>query len=183
VIEDLTSNEQALVDATRAGHVLTCDDGTEIRAELIRELVLGRRGEPDPRGVRLANAQVVGTLDLAHVTATVGLTLTGCFIAERIILEAATLPWLVLQGSQLRGGIRASILRVSGDVATDVRGEGRCPTTMERSRPTGCTPCRSRLRDRAVRRSFRRSAVRSRLDWLGVAHYEWWSGRALITRL
>ncbi len=116
VIEDLTADEQALVDASCAGRVLTCDDGMEIRAGLIRELMLGRRGEPDPRGVRLANAHVVGTLDLAHVTATVGLSLTGCLIAERIVLTAATLPWLVLQGSRLNGGVRASVLRVSGDV-------------------------------------------------------------------
>ncbi len=116
MIEDLTADEQALVDASRAGRVMTGDDGTEIRAELIRELVLGRRGEPDPRGVRLAGANVVGTLDLAHVTATVGLGLVDCLVAERIVLTAATLPWLVLRGSRLGGGVRASVLRVSGDV-------------------------------------------------------------------
>jgi uncharacterized protein YjbI with pentapeptide repeats len=112
---DLTSEEQALVDATRDGRVLTCADDTQIRAGLIRELLLGRRGEPDPRGVRLVNAQLVGTLDLAHVTATVGLSLIDCVVAERIALTAATLPWLILRGCRL-GGVHASVLRVSGDV-------------------------------------------------------------------
>ncbi|MGB3439469.1 MAG: hypothetical protein WBA97_12025 [Actinophytocola sp.] len=116
MFDDMTAEEQALVDATSAGRVLTCGDGTKIRAELIRELLLGRRGEPDPRGVRLAGAHVVGTLDLAHVTAVVGLSLVDCVVTNRVVLTAATLPWLVLQGSRLDGGVRASVLRVSGDV-------------------------------------------------------------------
>jgi hypothetical protein len=50
MLDDLTADESDLVACSRAGEVLTRD--APIRADLIRELLLGRRGELDPRGVR-----------------------------------------------------------------------------------------------------------------------------------
>jgi hypothetical protein len=115
VLDDLTFDERALVDAAREGRELTCAEGTEIRAELIRELLLGKRMALDPRGVRLRRARVVGGLDLDHVTAEAGLSLVDCAIAERMTLLAATLPWLEMTGSHI-DGIHAPGLRVSGDL-------------------------------------------------------------------
>lgn len=115
MLDDLTAREMALVDAAHEGSVLTCDGKTRIRAELIRELLLGRRGELDPRGIRLRKAKVVGTLDLDYVTANVGLDLVDCAVEERMTLSHAVLPRLVLTKSHI-AGLNAEGIRVSGDL-------------------------------------------------------------------
>lgn len=113
MLDDLTADESALVDAARDGEVLT--RAAPIRAALIRELLLGRRGELDPRGIRLHGARVVGPLELDYVTAPVGLELVDCDIEERVVLAEASLPRLVLTESRI-AGIDAEGLRVSGDL-------------------------------------------------------------------
>jgi hypothetical protein len=115
VLDDLTDRESALVDAAREGTVLVCDGRTRIRAEVIRELVLGRRGELDPRGIRLHKAKVVDTLDLDYVKAEVGLDLVDCAVEEHMTLSHAVLPRLVLTKS-LIAGLNAEGVRISGDL-------------------------------------------------------------------
>lgn len=109
MLDDLTDPESALVDAARAGDTLVC--AKHIRAELIRELLLGRRGELDPRGVRLHGARVVGPLALEYVNARVGLDLIDCDVEEAMDLSRAELPRLVLDRSRL-AAIKASGLHV-----------------------------------------------------------------------
>jgi hypothetical protein len=116
VLDDLTDREAALVAAARDGTVLVCDGGTRLRAELIRELLLGRRGELDPRGVRVHKATVTGTLDLDHVPAKAGLDLVDCVVEEHLTLSHAVLPRLVLRKSRLAGGLNAEGVRISGDL-------------------------------------------------------------------
>lgn len=116
MLEDLTDDESALVDAARAGAVLAC--ACEIRAELVRELLLGRHGELDPRGVRLHDARVVGALELDYITATVGLDLVDCDVREPMDLSHATLSRLVLTGSRL-AAVRAGGLHVSGTLTME----------------------------------------------------------------
>jgi hypothetical protein len=113
VLDNLTADESALVTAAREGRVLTCD--APIRAELIRELLLGRHGELDPRGVRLHGARVSGELDLDYVTAVVGLDLVDCVLAEPLYLSHAAVPWLELARSRI-SGIQAAGLRVASDL-------------------------------------------------------------------
>jgi hypothetical protein len=96
VLDDLSDREQELVDAARRGTVLVCSDhpvdalavsedpGLRIRAALLRELLVGRRDDLDPRGVRLHGARIVGALELDHVTAAAGLDLVGCVMDERV---------------------------------------------------------------------------------------------------
>lgn len=115
MLDDLADAEQALVDAACEGRELICAGDTEIRAELIRELLLGKRGELAPRGVQLRQARLTGEMDLEHVTAVAGLSLVDCDIPMPVNLYSTTVPWLVLHGSRL-GGVHASRLRVGGDV-------------------------------------------------------------------
>lgn len=111
---DLTSRERQLVDAAASGDVLECsqlpieqlsaseDPEHTIRAELMRELLLKRCDKlPDPRGVRLHGARIIGTLDLTHVEAAVGMQLRGCSFDHPVLLEGAHLCWLTLIGSCL----------------------------------------------------------------------------------
>ncbi|MFY9808433.1 MAG: hypothetical protein WAK86_14340 [Pseudonocardiaceae bacterium] len=87
-----------------------------IRAELLRELVLGRNDERlDPLGVRVRGARITGTLDLTHVPAAVGLELRGCFFESAVLLVSARLPWLTLAASQLCA-LDCDGLQVDGDV-------------------------------------------------------------------
>ncbi|HEY6424589.1 MAG TPA: hypothetical protein VIY28_15355 [Pseudonocardiaceae bacterium] len=87
-----------------------------IRAELVRELVLGsgvRR--VDPRGLRIHGARIAGTLDLTHVPATVGIELRGCFFERAVLLSSARLPWLTLAASHVPA-LDGDGLRVDGDM-------------------------------------------------------------------
>ncbi len=127
-LSEVSSRERALVDALTSGCVAACSQLTveqlaatqnpryTIRAELIRELVLGRSGDRlDPLGVRLHGARITGTLDLTHVPAVVGLELRGCYFERAVLLTGARLPWLTLSASHL-SALDGDGLRVEGDV-------------------------------------------------------------------
>ncbi|MGH3822582.1 MAG: hypothetical protein ACRDRA_07045, partial [Pseudonocardiaceae bacterium] len=127
-LSEASSRELALIDALGSGCVVECSTLTveqlaatdnprhSVRAELLRELVLGRSGEQlDPLGVRLHGARITGTLDLTHVPAVVGLELRGCFFEHPVLLVSAHLPWLTLAGSHL-SALDGDGLQVDGDV-------------------------------------------------------------------
>ncbi|MEU7785721.1 hypothetical protein [Amycolatopsis sp. NPDC049159] len=114
-LADLNDLERALVDAARTGTSLTCgaadsgepgetgDPSRSIRAQLLRELVLGRHGPVDPRGIRLTGARITGVVDLDNVAACAGMKLAGCSFEERVTAWNARLPWLDLTSSWLPG--------------------------------------------------------------------------------
>jgi hypothetical protein len=127
-LSEVSSRERALVDAVTSGCVVECSTlSTDqlgltdnprytIRAELLREMVLGRSGERlDPLGVRVHGARIRGTLDLTHVPAAVGIELRGCFFEHAVLLVSARLPWLTLAGSHL-SALDCDGLHVDGDV-------------------------------------------------------------------
>ncbi|MGB6165474.1 MAG: hypothetical protein WBF75_23455 [Pseudonocardiaceae bacterium] len=127
-LSEVSSRERALAGALASGCVVECSTlsteqlGTTdnprytIRAELLRELVLGRSGERlDPLGVRVHGARITGMLDLTHVPAAVGIELRGCFFERTVLLVSAHLPWLTLAGSHLLA-LDCDGLHVDGDV-------------------------------------------------------------------
>ena len=127
-LSETSSREPALIDALASGCVVECSKLTveqlaatenplyTIRAELLRELVLGRSGEHlDPLGVRVHGARITGTLDLTHVPAAVGIELRGCVFECPVLMVSARLPWLTLAGSQLCA-LDCDGLQVDGDV-------------------------------------------------------------------
>ncbi|WP_290058310.1 hypothetical protein [Amycolatopsis solani] len=122
VLDRLTDAERDLVEHARRGGVATPD--APIRAEVLRELLLGRRGPLDPRGVRVGNARIAGTLDLDHVDAAAGLTLTGCVVVNPVSVRRARLPWLDLSGSRI-AGFDGDGVRIEHDLhLTGVRATG-----------------------------------------------------------
>jgi hypothetical protein len=127
VLTDLSAREQELVQAARHGDVVVCGDLSRevlarstnpeyrIRARLIRELLLGRHGDLDPRGVRVQGARIVGQLDLDYVDTTVGLDLVGCACTDPVTAQHAQLPRLTLtQG--IFEVLHADGLHVDGDL-------------------------------------------------------------------
>jgi hypothetical protein len=97
-----TEVEQRLVKAVAAGELLDVSDepDRDVRAALVRDLLRGLLVEtPDPRGVRLRGARIVGTLDLTDVRASLPLVLMSCEHEDPITLERAHLPYLDLSDS------------------------------------------------------------------------------------
>jgi hypothetical protein len=138
VLDDLSDRERELIESSRRGEVLVCsnldrdtlagsdDPAHQVRAELIRELLLGRRGPLDPRGIQVHAARIVGVLDLQYVQATVGLDLRACAITESIRAQAGRLPRLSLSRSRINT-LHADGLQVDGDmvlVGAGVTGSG-----------------------------------------------------------
>jgi len=67
--------------------------GHEIGAEVIRLILLGHlASDPDPRGLRLRGARIVGRLDLDHVTSAIPLTMVSCHLRNGA--ELADAKWV-----------------------------------------------------------------------------------------
>jgi hypothetical protein len=114
---DLSPVEQLLVEHVGSGRQLdllgptrsiTDVDGCArsedrtIRAEVVRRVLLGRLApEPDPRGVAVRGARILGRLDLEHLATTVPLALRECVLEQGIVARDAQLAALTLTRSRL----------------------------------------------------------------------------------
>jgi len=127
LLDGLTACEEELVTAAGRGRPLQCgqlprqtlaattDPRYVIRADLIRELLLGWRGALDPRGIRLTGARITGLLDLDFLRVDVGLVLARCVFGQPVQLRNAQFPSLSLSGSSTVE-VWANRLRVEGDL-------------------------------------------------------------------
>ncbi len=81
------------------------DDDRLVRAELLRWLCIDPRAQTmiDPKGIQLVGVRVDGVLDLTGVTVPFGLCFEACAFTDQIVLEDATVPRLVLDGSHIMG--------------------------------------------------------------------------------
>ncbi|WP_199432523.1 hypothetical protein [Qaidamihabitans albus] len=136
---DLTETERALAGAVLAGTLLDLGDledlgdlgdlgdledledteEREVRAEFVRQVMAGRfpwhGGErPDPRGLRLRGARIIGELDLSEVDSQLPLRLLDCHVDGAV---------------RLTGGLLRAV-DLSGLVATSVAAQ---EMTLERS--------------------------------------------------
>ena len=69
----LRKSERAMIDAVLRGEEIDLaqfaprgQKKAQIRADILRDLILGRYGPVHERGVRLLNAHISGQLDLSH---------------------------------------------------------------------------------------------------------------------
>jgi len=113
----LTPVEQSLIDYVTRGQWLklgtddetvdettmrSWDDARSCSAVVIREILRGRyAANPDPHGVRLRRARIVGRLDLENLTTSVFLELRECFLEEGIVARDANMPGMALLGCRL----------------------------------------------------------------------------------
>jgi hypothetical protein len=122
--EDLSPLERRLVAAVEVGEAVDLvGEGTvdpaemdgwpaemdgwpverEIRAEVIRDVLLGRLGSAaDPRGLRLYGVRIVGTLDLEGIRIGMLLRLAKCDFTDVIWMRGTQVPLLDLRDSRLR---------------------------------------------------------------------------------
>ncbi|WP_406690168.1 hypothetical protein REH65_30275 [Saccharopolyspora sp. ID03-671] len=99
---ELTAAEKRLVEGARSGRLvdLSTASDNEIRGVVIRDLLRGHHSEdPDPRGVRLRGAHIIGELDLIDIRASIPLELTHCAHDAPLHLTRAHLPRLDLSES------------------------------------------------------------------------------------
>ncbi|AUI59580.1 hypothetical protein [Amycolatopsis sp. BJA-103] len=128
VLGDLSTAEDSIIHCARRGTWFHPDPsiGVEqlettdfphlrVRARLLRELLMGRHGELDPRGVLVEGMRVVGRLDLNDVTAITRLSLVACALPDGITCVNARLRGLLLRASQIRN-LNAQGLRCDGDL-------------------------------------------------------------------
>jgi len=122
-----TVPEQGLIECVRDGTAFNAR-GAEVSARFVRDLMLRPHGQDglvplDPRGVRLHNAVLRGTLDLESAVSSRALELRSCVLDSPLILTGVRLPRLVLSGSRIvvsRGpAVSADGMDVAGDVMLD----------------------------------------------------------------
>jgi hypothetical protein len=115
--EDLTSVERSLVEYVCRGKQLDLTARNEAvdeagmrswrnsrncRASVIRDILRGRlAAEPDPHGLRLRGARIVGQLDLGNLTTDVYLDLADCLLEEGVVARDARLASIALAGCQI----------------------------------------------------------------------------------
>ena len=74
------------------------DESHWVPASLIREILRGRLApDPDPHGLRLRAARIVGRLDLENLTTSVCLELLDCFLPDGVLARDASMPGLTLE--------------------------------------------------------------------------------------
>ncbi len=108
---ELTAVEQSLVTAVGRGERLDLaspqagfllGESRSCRADVIRDILRGKlAANPDPRGVRLRGAKIIGRLDLENVTTDVNLELTDCLLEEGVLARDARLASVNLGGCRI----------------------------------------------------------------------------------
>lgn len=100
----MIESEQQLIEAAKNGDRFTGTTPDQVvRAEVLRELLLGRHGDLHPRGLRLEGVRIEGTLDLDSAKAVVGMLFTDCVFDGPILAYDAEIPHLMIIGGQLAG--------------------------------------------------------------------------------
>ena len=89
----------------------------EIRADLIRWLCVDRQAREmvDPKGILVAGAKILGTLDLSYARVPFGLNLWRCRLTGKTNLQATEIAELDFQGSWL-DSIDADSVKAKGNV-------------------------------------------------------------------
>jgi hypothetical protein len=108
-MDGLEDAEHRLVHAVLAGERLDLGAAKHrtIRAEMVRQLLIGHfhlpdDARPDPRGIRIRNAELDGQLDLTDVEAALALFLVDCRTTEPVLLTRAHLSVADLSGLHAR---------------------------------------------------------------------------------
>ena len=138
---ELTEFEQCLVDHVVEGTILdlapesagdTIDENVmrswgrehEVRAEVVRNILRGQylpEVGPDPHGLRVRGARIVGHLDLDGVTTPISLTLVSCHIPDGLSgiqcnISSLDLSWTVVSMPGELGVLRLQGARINGQL-------------------------------------------------------------------
>ena len=112
-------DEAELVGAGRSGAVVEGAAGDvrrAVRAALLRKCCHELRDQIDPRGLRLSNVAVLGSLDLAGLQVPFPLRFEGCEFDSPLLVEGAELFELSLTGCPRLPGLLGNGLRLRRDL-------------------------------------------------------------------
>ncbi len=147
--------EAEFLAAASAGHAVECGDGDSARrpveAALLRRCCLGLKDRIDPRGIRLQDAAIMGSLDLAGLDVPFPLRFDGCEFSSPLVVEGAQLYELVLTGCARLPGLLANGVRVRRDLdlsRTHVTGALR--TSASTSKQSAIWLCESEIGGRLL---------------------------------
>ena len=117
MVEAKNRFEEELIRCAQSGDIarFAKADNVEIRAKLIRDLLVDAEGWVHANGVYLAGARITGQLDCMFVELRHPLFSGGCDFDSVLMLQYTSIPALNLPGCNLPG-IEGSSLRVAGDV-------------------------------------------------------------------
>ncbi|HEV7827082.1 MAG TPA: hypothetical protein VGP02_19500 [Mycobacteriales bacterium] len=155
----MTVTEQILA-ASRERRHLDCH-GETVDAEEVREACLAAAVDGDPFGIRLANAEVTGELDLRAAHVGVPVHLTGCTFTDAPAVEGADLHELIITASPRLPGLLANGVRVRRNLVLSgcvIRGAHR--TSASLTRPAAVWLTEADIGGRLL-------AVGTRIDGLG----------------
>ena len=94
------------------------DPGRTIPAAAVRAALLTKGLDPDPRGLRIRGANIIGSLDLEHATLPCTLTITDSRFNEPVLMQGLACRQLVLAGSHTPG-LDLDGATITGDVFLD----------------------------------------------------------------
>jgi hypothetical protein len=146
--------EAELISAGQNGTVLDgAMDGVKraVQAALLRKCCLELKDQIDPRGLRLANAVVVGCLDLAGLAVPFSLRFDGCEFDSAPLVEGADLFELSLTGCPRLPGLLGNGLRLRRDLdLSRSRVAGAHQTSASTSRRSAIWLCESEIGGRLL---------------------------------
>jgi hypothetical protein len=147
--------EAEFLAAASAGHAVECGGGDSTRrpveAALLRRCCLRLKDRIDPRGIRLQDAAIIGSLDLAGLDVPFPLRFDGCEFSSPLVVEGAQLYELVLTGCVRLPGLLANGVRVRRDLdlsRTHVTGALR--TSASTSKQSAIWLCESEIGGRLL---------------------------------
>jgi hypothetical protein len=81
-----------------------------VRAWVLRDILLGRLApDPDPYGLRLRGARILGGVELENLTTTVPVELVHCYLDQGMSARGARIPYLSLEGCRVEDATRPAL--------------------------------------------------------------------------
>lgn len=146
--------EAELLTAAREGHVIDGGDGgalARVDAELLRRCCHELKDQIDPRGIRLRNAAVAGTLDLAGVDLPFPLRFDACEFDSPLEVDGAKLYELALTGCTRLPGLLANGVRIRRDLdLSRTTVTGALKTSVSTSKRAAVWLCESEIGGRLL---------------------------------
>lgn len=131
-------DESALIAAARAGRLVDCGDDAGpgvVDSDVVRRICRTESAAIDPRGLRLQNAVLTGTLDLSGMRVSFPLSFNNCQFDMPLSLAGAELHALTITRSTLPG-LLANGVRIRRDLdlsGSRIRGAHRSNASVTRS--------------------------------------------------